>query len=43
MEAPATLLANLLGVPCGPAGEGLFFAVYVNATLCWALQVGKED
>jgi catechol 2,3-dioxygenase-like lactoylglutathione lyase family enzyme len=29
-DASATLLANLLGVPCGPAKEGPFFAVYVN-------------
>jgi catechol 2,3-dioxygenase-like lactoylglutathione lyase family enzyme len=29
-DASATLLAGLLGVPCGPAKEGPFFAVYVN-------------
>ena len=29
-DASATLLAELLGVPCGPAKEGPFFAVYVN-------------
>ncbi len=29
-DASATLLADLLGVPCGPAREGPFFAVYVN-------------
>jgi catechol 2,3-dioxygenase-like lactoylglutathione lyase family enzyme len=28
--ASAKLLADLLGVPCGPAKEGPFFAVYVN-------------
>lgn len=29
-DASAKLLAHLLGVPCGPAREGPFFAVYVN-------------
>ena len=29
-DASAKLLASLLGVPCGPAREGPFFAVYVN-------------
>jgi hypothetical protein len=29
-DASARLLAGLLGVPCGPAREGPFFAVYVN-------------
>ena len=29
-DESATRLANLLGVPCGPAKEGPFFAVYVN-------------
>jgi catechol 2,3-dioxygenase-like lactoylglutathione lyase family enzyme len=29
-DASAKLLAKLLGVPCGPAKEGPFFAVYVN-------------
>jgi hypothetical protein len=29
-DASAKLLAELLGVPCGPAREGPFFAVYVN-------------
>lgn len=28
--ASAKLLAELLGVPCGAAREGPFFAVYVN-------------
>jgi catechol 2,3-dioxygenase-like lactoylglutathione lyase family enzyme len=26
-------LAHLLGVPCGPAKEGPFFAVYINDSL----------
>ena len=29
-DASAKLLAGLLGVPCAPAKEGPFFAVYVN-------------
>ena len=29
-DRSATMLAHLLGVPCGPAKEGPFFAVYVN-------------
>ena len=29
-DASAKVLADLLGVPCGPAREGPFFAVYVN-------------
>jgi catechol 2,3-dioxygenase-like lactoylglutathione lyase family enzyme len=29
-DASAKLLAGLLSVPCGPAREGPFFAVYVN-------------
>lgn len=29
-EASAKLLADLLGVPYGPASEGPFFAVYIN-------------
>ena len=29
-DRSATRLAELLGVPCGPANEGPFFAVYVN-------------
>ena len=29
-DASAKLLARLLAVPCGPAKEGPFFAVYVN-------------
>ncbi len=29
-DASAKLLGELLGVPCGPAREGPFFAVYVN-------------
>lgn len=29
-DASAKRLAQLLGVPCGPAKEGPFFAVYVN-------------
>jgi hypothetical protein len=29
-DASATRLAHLLGVPCGPAAAGPFFAVYVN-------------
>jgi catechol 2,3-dioxygenase-like lactoylglutathione lyase family enzyme len=29
-DASAKLLADLLGVPCGPAPEGPFFAVYIN-------------
>ena len=29
-DASARRLAELLGVPCGPAKEGPFFAVYVN-------------
>jgi hypothetical protein len=29
-DASARQLAQLLGVPCGPAREGPFFAVYVN-------------
>ncbi len=29
-DASAKRLAELLGVPCGPAREGPFFAVYVN-------------
>ena len=32
-DASAKLLAELLGVPCGPAREGPFFAVYVNESL----------
>lgn len=32
-DASARRLAELLGVPCGPAREGPFFAVYVNPTL----------
>jgi len=32
-DASAKQLAELLGVPCGPAGEGPFFAVYVNDEL----------
>jgi catechol 2,3-dioxygenase-like lactoylglutathione lyase family enzyme len=28
--AAAALLARVLGVPCGPAAAGPFFAVYVN-------------
>ena len=32
-DASGTRLAHLLGVPCGPAREGPFFAVYVNDTL----------
>lgn len=32
-DASAKLLAHLLGVPCGPAKEGPFFAVYVNEGL----------
>lgn len=29
-DASARQLAQLLGVPCGPAREGPFFAVHVN-------------
>jgi catechol 2,3-dioxygenase-like lactoylglutathione lyase family enzyme len=29
-DASAKLLADLFGVPCGPAGAGPFFAVYIN-------------
>jgi hypothetical protein len=29
-DVSARKLAHLLGVPCGPAKEGPFFAVYVN-------------
>jgi catechol 2,3-dioxygenase-like lactoylglutathione lyase family enzyme len=29
-DASAKLLADLLGVPCDPAREGPFFAVYIN-------------
>jgi hypothetical protein len=29
-DASAKLLAELLGVPCGPAPAGPFFAVYIN-------------
>lgn len=29
-DASAKILAELLGVPCGPAKEGPFFAVYIN-------------
>lgn len=29
-DASAMRLADLLGVPCGPAREGPFFAVYIN-------------
>jgi len=29
-DQSATLLADLLGVPCGAAREGPFFAVYIN-------------
>ena len=29
-DASARLLAHLLDVPCGPAREGPFFAVYLN-------------
>ena len=29
-DASAKRLADLLGVPCGPAREGPFFAVYIN-------------
>lgn len=29
-DASAKLLAHLLGVPCGPAPAGPFFAVYLN-------------
>ena len=32
-DASAQRLAELLGVPCGPAREGPFFAVYVNGGL----------
>jgi catechol 2,3-dioxygenase-like lactoylglutathione lyase family enzyme len=32
-DASAKRLAELLGVPCGPASEGPFFAVYVNGGL----------
>jgi catechol 2,3-dioxygenase-like lactoylglutathione lyase family enzyme len=32
-DASAKRLAGLLGVPCGPAREGPFFAVYVNDAL----------
>ena len=32
-DASAKLLAELLGVACGPAREGPFFAVYVNEGL----------
>lgn len=32
-DASAKRLAELLGVPCGPAKEGPFFAVYVNEGL----------
>jgi hypothetical protein len=32
-DASAKLLADLLGVPCGPAREGPFFAVYINDSL----------
>lgn len=32
-DASARRLADLLGVACGPAREGPFFAVYVNETL----------
>jgi len=29
-DASAKLLADLFGVPCGPASAGPFFAVYIN-------------
>ncbi|HVK56264.1 MAG TPA: VOC family protein [Burkholderiales bacterium] len=32
-DASAKQLAHLLGVPCGPAKEGPFFAVYINDSL----------
>lgn len=32
-DESARRLAELLGVPCGPAREGPFFAVYVNSGL----------
>ncbi|MEO5669639.1 MAG: VOC family protein [Ramlibacter sp.] len=32
-DESAKRLAELLGVPCGPAREGPFFAVYVNSGL----------
>lgn len=32
-DESAKQLAQLLGVPCGPAKEGPFFAVYINAGL----------
>ena len=32
-DASAKRLAGLLDVPCGPANEGPFFAVYVNDSL----------
>ena len=32
-DASAKMLADLLGVPCGPASIGPFFAVYINDDL----------
>lgn len=42
-DASATRLAALLGVPCGPAREGPFFAVYVNAGLTLDFIETDED
>lgn len=41
-DASAKLLAELLGVPCGPAKEGPFYAVYVNDGLTLDF-IGTED
>ena len=38
-DTSAKSLAKLLGVPCGPARLGPFFAVYVNDGLTQAAEV----
>lgn len=42
-DASAKQLAHLLGVPCGPAQGGPFFAVYVNAGLTLDFIETDED
>jgi catechol 2,3-dioxygenase-like lactoylglutathione lyase family enzyme len=42
-DASANCLAELLGVPCGPAAAGPFFAVYVNDGLTLDFIETDED
>lgn len=42
-DESAKLLAHLLDVPCGPAKEGPFFAVYINRGLTLDFIATEED